>query len=64
MKWIEDRNENLTVAGQAREERVDVEAAVDADGMLLGLRVRMVIDRAPTRSSGSRSAATRTSSGR
>jgi carbon-monoxide dehydrogenase large subunit len=44
VKWIEDRVENLTVGGQAREERLDVEAAVDADGHLLGLRVRMVLD--------------------
>lgn len=28
VKWIEDRSENLMVGGQAREERVDVEAAV------------------------------------
>ena len=28
VKWTEDRTENLTVAGQAREERMDVEAAV------------------------------------
>ena len=44
VKWIEDRSENLTVAGQAREERVDVEAAVDAEGRLLGLRIRLVMD--------------------
>jgi carbon-monoxide dehydrogenase large subunit len=44
VKWIEDRSENLMVAGQAREERVDVEAAVDADGRLLGVRLRVVLD--------------------
>jgi carbon-monoxide dehydrogenase large subunit len=44
VKWIEDRAENLTVGGQAREERMDVEAAVAGDGVLLGLRVRLVID--------------------
>jgi carbon-monoxide dehydrogenase large subunit len=44
VKWIEDRAENLTVGGQAREERMDVEAAFDADGALLGLRVRLVLD--------------------
>jgi carbon-monoxide dehydrogenase large subunit len=44
VKWIEDRAENLTVAGQARDERIDVQVAVDADGRLLGLRAQMVID--------------------
>ena len=44
VKWIEDRSENLMVAGHAREERLDVEAAIDAEGHLLGLRVRMVMD--------------------
>jgi carbon-monoxide dehydrogenase large subunit len=44
VKWIEDRSENLTVAGQAREERLDVSAAVSDDGALLGLKVRMVMD--------------------
>ena len=38
VKWIEDRNENLTVSGQAREESFDVEAAVTDDGDLLGLK--------------------------
>ena len=42
VKWIEDRTENLTVGGQAREETVTVDAAVDADGRMLGLRVDMV----------------------
>ena len=44
VKWIEDRSENLMVGGQAREERVDVEAAVDAEGRLLGVRLRLVLD--------------------
>ena len=44
VKWIEDRAENLTVAGHAREERLDVDAAIDADGHLLGIRMRMVMD--------------------
>ena len=41
VKWIEDRNEHLLVAGQAREETLDVEAALRDDGTLLGLRVHM-----------------------
>jgi carbon-monoxide dehydrogenase large subunit len=44
VKWIEDRNEHLLVAGQAREETLDVEAALAADGTLLGMRVRMAMD--------------------
>lgn len=44
VKWIEDRGENLTVSGQAREESFDVRAAVSNDGDLLGLDVAMVID--------------------
>jgi carbon-monoxide dehydrogenase large subunit len=39
VKWIEDRVEHLTTGGQAREEGADIEAAVTADGMLLGLRM-------------------------
>jgi aerobic carbon-monoxide dehydrogenase large subunit len=44
VKWIEDRRENLTVSGQAREEDVTVEAAVKNDGTLLGLRLDMIMD--------------------
>jgi aerobic carbon-monoxide dehydrogenase large subunit len=44
VKWVEDRGENLTVSGQAREESFDVRAAVSNDGDLLGLDVSMVVD--------------------
>jgi carbon-monoxide dehydrogenase large subunit len=44
VKWVEDRGENLTTSGQAREESFDVRAAVSNDGGLLGLDVKMVID--------------------
>lgn len=44
VKWVEDRSENLTASGQAREESFDVRAAVSDDGDLLGLDVAMVID--------------------
>ena len=44
VKWIEDRLENLQAAGQAREERFDVEAAYDADGTVRAVRVAMVFD--------------------
>jgi carbon-monoxide dehydrogenase large subunit len=44
VKWVEDRGENLTASGQAREESFDVRAAVSNDGGLLGLDVKLVID--------------------
>jgi carbon-monoxide dehydrogenase large subunit len=44
VKWVEDRRENLTSSGQAREEDVAVEVAVKNDGTLLGLRVDIVMD--------------------
>jgi carbon-monoxide dehydrogenase large subunit len=44
VKWVEDRRENLTSSGQAREEDVAVEVAVKNDGTLLGMRVDMVMD--------------------
>jgi aerobic carbon-monoxide dehydrogenase large subunit len=44
VKWVEDRSENLTASGQAREESFDVRAAVSSDGDLLGLDVKMVVD--------------------
>src|SRR6201997_2771064 len=43
-KWVEDRGENLTASGQAREESFEVLAAVGDDGVLHGLDVKMVID--------------------
>jgi carbon-monoxide dehydrogenase large subunit len=39
VKWVEDRIEHLAAGGQAREEMADIEAAVTADGLLLGLRM-------------------------
>jgi carbon-monoxide dehydrogenase large subunit len=44
LKWIEERRENLAAAAQAREQRMDVEVAVDAAGRLLGLRARVLSD--------------------
>jgi carbon-monoxide dehydrogenase large subunit len=44
VKWVEDRGENLTASGQAREESFDIRAAVSDDGDLLGLDVKVVID--------------------
>jgi carbon-monoxide dehydrogenase large subunit len=44
VKWIEDRNENLTVSGQAREESFDVEAAITDEGDILAFKVKMLLD--------------------
>jgi carbon-monoxide dehydrogenase large subunit len=44
VKWIETRRENLAAASQAREGRVEIEAAVDRDGVLLAIRARVVAD--------------------
>jgi len=42
--WIEDRAESFLAAGHARDESLDVEAAVDAEGLLIGLRARLTMD--------------------
>ena len=44
VKWVEDRAENLVSSGQAREERLELEAAVRVDGTILGLRGSIVLD--------------------
>ncbi len=44
VQWIEDRVENLTDGGQAREERFDVRIAVDNDGTMRGMKVEAVLD--------------------
>ena len=44
VKWIEDRNEHLTVGGQAREETLEIQVAVKDDGTILGFRVGMTMD--------------------
>ena len=44
VKWAETRRENLASASQAREARVEIEAAADARGVLLGLRARIWSD--------------------
>jgi len=44
VKWTEDRSENLAASGHAREESFDVRAAVSANGDLLGLDVKMLLD--------------------
>ncbi len=44
VKWIEDRVENLTDGGQAREEDVTVSVALDNDGKFRGLKVDLIMD--------------------
>ena len=44
VKWMETRRENLAAASHAREGRIELEAAADADGVLLGLRARVLSD--------------------
>ena len=44
VKWIETRRENLAAATQAREGRVEIEAAADVAGVLLALRARLWSD--------------------
>jgi carbon-monoxide dehydrogenase large subunit len=44
VKWVEDRSENLSASGQAREESIEAELALKLDGSLLGLRVKLLMD--------------------
>jgi carbon-monoxide dehydrogenase large subunit len=44
VKWAEERRENLAAGSQAREQRMDVELAAGADGVVRGLRARIVSD--------------------
>jgi carbon-monoxide dehydrogenase large subunit len=44
VRWIEDRSEHLVATCHARDETVDLEAAVDDDGVILALRGQIVQD--------------------
>jgi aerobic carbon-monoxide dehydrogenase large subunit len=44
VKWVEDRRENLTAAGQSRHEHADVKMAFDADGAISAARIDFVSD--------------------
>ena len=44
VRWVEDRAENLVAGGHAREEQVSVQAALDEDGVVIGLRADLVMD--------------------
>ncbi len=40
VKWIEDRSEHMMAGGHSCEQEFDVEAAVKADGEVIGLKIR------------------------
>jgi aerobic carbon-monoxide dehydrogenase large subunit len=42
VRWIEDRRENLIASAHARDERMSLEVAVDADGQLQAIRGHLV----------------------
>src|SRR5581483_11245757 len=44
VKWIEDRREHFTNAAQERDQHWVLEAAVDSDARLLGVRGRLIHD--------------------
>jgi carbon-monoxide dehydrogenase large subunit len=44
VKWVEDRQENIVSGFHAREQRYEVRAAFDDDGVLLGLDVDIACD--------------------
>lgn len=44
VRWVEDRAENLVAGGHAREEQESVEAALDENGVVIGLRADLVMD--------------------
>ncbi len=44
VKWVEDRRENLAAATHAKEQIIELEAAVRSDGKVLGLKARLIGD--------------------
>ena len=44
VKWVEDRRENLAAATHAKEQIIELEAAVRADGKVLGMKARLIGD--------------------
>jgi aerobic carbon-monoxide dehydrogenase large subunit len=44
VKWIEDRREHLMASGHAREETLEIEAAVKNDGTVLGLKAKITMN--------------------
>ena len=44
VRWLEDRTESLTSSFHAKEEIIDAEMALDANGTILGARMRAIAD--------------------
>jgi carbon-monoxide dehydrogenase large subunit len=44
IKWIEDRREHFMATNHARQTSCDLEIACDRDGIILGLRARVIVD--------------------
>jgi carbon-monoxide dehydrogenase large subunit len=44
VRWIEDRREHLVASSHAREQRHDLEMAVDQDGNIIGVRAAITCD--------------------
>jgi len=44
VKWVEDRRENLAAATHAKEQIIELEAAVRSDGKVLGIKARLIGD--------------------
>jgi carbon-monoxide dehydrogenase large subunit len=44
VKWIEDRIEHMSSSGQAREEMAELQAAVNDDGLLLGVKMNVKLN--------------------
>lgn len=44
VKWVESRSEYFRIANQSRDQVQELEAAVDAEGVITGLRVRVYVN--------------------
>ena len=44
VKWVQDRSEHLAACFHARDARVEAELATDRDGIILGVRARVLCD--------------------
>ena len=44
MKWVQTRREDFLASNYCRDHRIAVDVAADADGRLLGLRARIVMN--------------------
>ena len=44
VKWVEERTEHLMAGGHAREQKLNYSVAFNSDGVILGLKVRLIGD--------------------